>query len=94
MAAILKALKLDGSSAAGGDGRATTSNVYKSIRNMTGVTVLPVAELNALSVLTPQRLLMTTAALDAFAVEGSEAAKASRVAEASDSGDAAAATSG
>jgi hypothetical protein len=27
---------------------------------------VPVAELNALNVLTPQRLLMTTSALDAF----------------------------
>ena len=41
-------------------------NVYKSIRNMAGVSVLPVSELNALNVLRPKRLLMTTAALDAF----------------------------
>jgi len=41
-------------------------NVYLSVRNLAGVSVLPVAELNALSVLAPRRLLMTTAALDAF----------------------------
>ncbi len=65
MVAILKALQLDGQSllvaVAGYD-----VNVYKSIRNMVGVSVLPVAELNALSVLRPRRLLMTKAALDAF----------------------------
>jgi large subunit ribosomal protein L4 len=41
-------------------------NVYKSVRNLPGVTVLPVDELNALEVLRPRRLLMTRAALDAF----------------------------
>lgn len=41
-------------------------NVYKSIRNLADVSVLPVGDLNALEVLRPQRLLMTTAALDAF----------------------------
>jgi large subunit ribosomal protein L4 len=41
-------------------------NVYKSIRNLAEVSVLPVGDLNALVVLRPQRLLMTTAALDAF----------------------------
>ena len=65
MAAVLKALKIDGQSllvtVAGYD-----LNVYKSIRNLAEVSVLPVAELNALHVLRPRRLLMTTAALDAF----------------------------
>jgi len=41
-------------------------NVYKSIRNLADVSVLPVADLNALEVLRPRRLLMTRAALDAF----------------------------
>ncbi len=40
-------------------------NVYKSVRNLAGVTVLPVGELNALEVLRPRRLLMTRGALDA-----------------------------
>ena len=41
-------------------------NVYKSTRNLAGVSVLPVGDLNALEVLRPRRLLMTRAALDAF----------------------------
>ena len=65
MAAVLKALKLSGSNVLvaipGYD-----INVYKSIRNMADVSVLPVSDLNALNVLRPKRLLMTTAALDSF----------------------------
>ena len=65
MASILKALKIDGQTLL-----VTVPeydvNVYKSIRNLEGVAVLPVAELNALEVLRPRRVLMTTAALDAF----------------------------
>jgi large subunit ribosomal protein L4 len=64
MAAILKALGLAGHSLL-----VTTAahdvNVYKSARNIDRVTVAPVAELNALSLLGPQRVLMTRAALDA-----------------------------
>ena len=64
-AAILKALKLDGTTllvaVPGYD-----ANVYKSIRNLTDVAVLPVSELNALNVLRPRRLLLTTSALDAI----------------------------
>ena len=63
--AILKALKLDGTTVlvalSGYD-----ANVYKSIRNLTDVAVLPVSELNALNVLRPRRLLLTTSALDAI----------------------------
>lgn len=65
MAGVLKALNLAGRSTlvtiAGHD-----VNVFKSARNIDRVTVLPVAELNALSVLTPQRILATKAALDAL----------------------------
>jgi large subunit ribosomal protein L4 len=65
MAAILKALKINGDSllvaVEGYD-----VNIYKSICNIANVSVVPVAEINALSVLHPRRLLMTTAALDAF----------------------------
>lgn len=65
MAAVLKALKLGEVSllvaVPGYD-----LNVYKSIRNLANVSVVPVAELNALNVLSPRRLLITTAALDAF----------------------------
>lgn len=42
------------------------ANVYKSVRNLPGVSVLPVDQLNALEVLRPRRLLMTRAALDAM----------------------------
>lgn len=76
MAAILKALQLDGSSClvttAGHD-----VNVYKSARNINRVTVSPVADLNALAILMPKRLLMTRAALDAVK-ERAKADKASR----------------
>jgi large subunit ribosomal protein L4 len=65
MVAVLKALKL-----AGGSLLVTIPahdvNVYKSIRNLDGVSVLPVTDLNAWNVLHPKRLLMTTAALDAI----------------------------
>lgn len=39
-------------------------NVYKSARNICGVTVSPAAELNALSLLSVRRVLVTKAALD------------------------------
>jgi len=65
MAAILKALKVDGVSLlVAVDGYDV--NVYKSIRNLADVSVVPVAELNALNVLRPKRLLMTRSALDRF----------------------------
>ena len=65
MAGILKALNLAGQSTL----VATASldaNVYKSARNIDRVTVSPVSELNALSVLVPRKLLVTKAALDAI----------------------------
>ena len=53
-------------------------NAYKSARNIAGVTMSPVADLNALSVLAPRRMLVTKAALDAIksraAAAGSQAA--------------------
>lgn len=64
MAAILKALNLDGSVLV-----ATAEhdvNVYKSARNIEQVTVSPLSDLNALSVLAPQRVLMTKASLEAL----------------------------
>ena len=65
MAGILKSLKLQGVSVLvaipGPD-----SNVYKSIRNIEGVSVLPASELNALDVLRPRRLLTTPSVLDAI----------------------------
>jgi len=65
MAQILAALNIDGIrllvAVAGYD-----VNVYKSVRNLAEVSVMPVGEVNALEVLRPHRLLMTKAALDAF----------------------------
>jgi large subunit ribosomal protein L4 len=42
------------------------ANVYRSARNIAGVSVAPAGELNALSVLSSRRLLVTKAALDAL----------------------------
>ena len=74
MAGILKALKIAGQTllvaVPGYD-----LNVYKSIRNLPDVAVVPVAELNALNVLHPRRLLMTPAALDIFRAKAASAAK-------------------
>lgn len=65
MAAVLVALKLSGQTTL-----VTTAgydvNVYKSARNIDKVTISPVAELNALSVLQPRRMLVTKEALDAI----------------------------
>ena len=65
MATILKALGCDGKSLL-----VTTAqydaNVYKASRNIRDVTVCPAAELNALSVLRPHRMLVTRAAMDAI----------------------------
>lgn len=70
-AAILKALKLEGTTVLvalpGYD-----ANVYKSIRNLADVAVLPVSELNALNVLRPRRLLLTTSALDIIRSKAAE----------------------
>ncbi len=65
MAGILKALKLDGQTLLVAVEQYDL-NVLKSIRNLAGVSVLPVSDLNALEVLRPKRLLMTKAAMDAF----------------------------
>jgi large subunit ribosomal protein L4 len=65
MALILRALKCDGISVL-----VTTAqhdaNVHKSVRNIQKVSASPVADLNALAVLTPRRLLVTKAAMDAI----------------------------
>ena len=65
MAEIIKALKLSGQTLLVAVEQ-YDRNVLKSIRNIAGVSVLPVSDLNALEVLRPKRLLMTKAALDAF----------------------------
>jgi large subunit ribosomal protein L4 len=63
MALVLKALGLaDGSTLIATAG--VDANVYKSARNIQQVDVTPVSDLNALSVLTPDRILVTREALD------------------------------
>jgi large subunit ribosomal protein L4 len=65
ISAMLKALKIDGMNllvAIPG----LDANLYKSIRNLPDVSLLPVGDLNAYDVLRPRRLLMTTAAMDAL----------------------------
>lgn len=65
MAAIIKAVGCAGRSVL----IATATHepvVFKSARNIDRVTVSPVCDLNALAVLTPQRMLVTKAALDAI----------------------------
>jgi len=63
MAAILKALNCAGASLLVATA-AHDVNVYKSARNIRDVSVSPVAELTALDVLAPRRLLVTRGALD------------------------------
>ena len=64
MAGVIKALGLTGNSLL-----VTTAdlnvNVYKSARNIDRVEISPVSGLNALNVLTPKRILMTKAAMEA-----------------------------
>jgi large subunit ribosomal protein L4 len=64
MVGILRALKCDGAKTVLVATAAYDANIYKSTRNIEGVSVAPVAELNALTVLRPSRLLFTKAALD------------------------------
>jgi len=63
MAGVLKALGLDGTTTLVATAAYDVS-VYKSGRNIAGVDVRPVRELNALAVLKPKRMLVTKEALD------------------------------
>lgn len=65
MASVLKALGLQGESTLVATEQQDI-NVYKSARNIERVSVSPVSDLNALSVLAPKKLLVTKAALDAI----------------------------
>jgi large subunit ribosomal protein L4 len=70
ISSALKALQLSGVTAT----LATVGvdrNVYLSGRNIPGLSVLPVADLNALMVLRPNRLIMTKDALDWLKARGS-----------------------
>lgn len=74
MAAILKSLGLKGNSTLVAI-ESHDANVYKSVRNIDQVEISPVSELNALSVLRPDRLLITKAALDALKKKAAETPK-------------------
>src|SRR5439155_25378319 len=74
MAGILKALNLAGTTTLVATA-ALDQNVYRSARNIDKVTVSPVAELNALAVLKPRKMLITKAALDAIKERATQAAK-------------------
>lgn len=63
MASVLKALGLQGTTTLVATADYDQA-VYKSGRNIAGVSVQPVRELNALSVLKPRRMLVTRDALD------------------------------
>lgn len=67
MAAMLKALNLSGTSCLLGLGAKDIDEqktVYKSARNIAGMTVSPTVQFNAYQILRPKRLLLTKAALE------------------------------
>jgi len=63
-AAVLKALAIQGTVLVAVE--SYNVELYKSFRNIEGVRILPVAEINAYEVLRPKRVLMTKAALEKF----------------------------
>jgi large subunit ribosomal protein L4 len=65
MAAILKTLGCVGETVLVATSE-YNQNIYKSVRNIAKVSVAPAGDLNALSVLSAKRLVMTTAAADAL----------------------------
>lgn len=73
MAGVLKALELRGVTTLLATAQYDV-NVYKSARNIAGASVLPVADLNALAVLQPAKVLVTKAALDGITELAKQAA--------------------
>jgi large subunit ribosomal protein L4 len=63
MAAVLKALKLNGTTCLVGTA-GLDNKVYRSARNIPGIEVAPASQLNAYVVLKPKRVLLTKAALE------------------------------
>ena len=63
-AAVLKALSIQGTVLVAVE--SYNAELYKSFRNISGVRILPIAEINAYEVLRPKRILMTKAALEKF----------------------------
>jgi large subunit ribosomal protein L4 len=72
MVGVLKALGLTGTSTLLAV-EEHNANVFKSARNIARVTVSPLSGLNALSVLTPKRMVITKAAMDKLLGRGSTA---------------------
>lgn len=64
MAAVLKALNITGTALFATFGY--NVNIYKSGRNIPGLQVLPMSDINALEILKPKSVVLTRAALDAF----------------------------
>ncbi|MDR2172087.1 MAG: 50S ribosomal protein L4 [Planctomycetaceae bacterium] len=64
VAQILKALKINETVLVAVEKYNT--NLYKSFRNIEGVRILPVSDLNAYEILRPKRLLMTRSAFETF----------------------------
>ena len=62
-------------------------NLWKSARNIAGVSVAPVSDLNALAILQPRRIVMSKAALDTFRT-GAAAARKAKPAKATKAGSA------
>jgi len=63
-AAVLKALSIQGTVLVAVE--SYNADLYKSFRNIEGVRILPVAEINAYEVLRPKQVLMTKGALEKF----------------------------
>jgi large subunit ribosomal protein L4 len=80
MAAILKALKLDGATCLVGTA-GHDPVIYKSARNIRGVEVAPASQLNAYTVLKQKRLLLTRAALEELRKPGKQRASKSEKTE-------------
>ncbi len=72
MAAIIKTLGCDGGSVLVAT-NGYSVNVYKSARNIDRVSVSSASDLNALSVLSAKRLLITTEAIDALKLKSGDA---------------------
>ncbi|MBQ2822281.1 MAG: 50S ribosomal protein L4 [Thermoguttaceae bacterium] len=64
MAGVLKALNITGTALFATFGY--NVNIYKSGRNIPGLQVLPMSDINALEILKPKCVVLTRAALDAF----------------------------
>ncbi len=85
MVALIKAVKCHDEASLLVATATADMNVYKSARNIEGVSVSPVAELNALTVMKPRRLLFTKAALDWIKEQAGKSAAGSSKSEKAES---------